>query len=109
MHQRVARIAQRQFRGEAGGGATVPDRLHGKSELVRGRGDVVLPEADHPRPALGEPGIDRADRGEHRNPVAALAQAHGGVEGDLGLAAIDMGMIENEDDVHGDSRSLATS
>jgi hypothetical protein len=41
--------------------------------------------------------------------VATLAQAHGGIEGDLGLAAIDMGMVENEDDVHGGSRSLATS
>ncbi|BAU90935.1 hypothetical protein MPPM_2330 [Methylorubrum populi] len=40
--------------------------------------------------------------------MAALPQADGRIEGDLGLPAIDMGMVENEDDVHGGSRLFPT-
>ena len=102
--QRVTGIAQRQFREEAGGRRGVPDRLGGEGELVGGGSNVVLPEADDPHPALFETRVDRADRGEDRDPVAALAQAHRRIEGDLGLAAVDVGVVENEDDVHGGSR-----
>jgi hypothetical protein len=48
---------------------------------------------------LGEAGVGGPDRGEDRHPVSARPQAERGLDRDLGLTAIDGGMVDDEDDV----------
>ena len=63
--------------------------------------DVVLAEADHLDTGLRQARVDRPDRREQRHGVAALAQGKGGLDRDFGLSAVDVGVVEDEDDVQG--------
>jgi hypothetical protein len=82
----------------------IPNHLRREGELVRRRVDVVLAKARHLDASLRQARIDRPDRREQRHRMAARPQAQGGFDRHLGLAAIDMGVVENEDDVQGTLR-----
>ena len=63
--------------------------------------DIILPKADDRDARLREARVDRPDRGEQRHGVTARPQPQGGLDRHLGLTAIDVGVIEDQNDVQG--------
>ena len=100
MDEGVPGVAGGEFPREGAARRTVPDRLGGEGQFAARRGDVVLLQADHPDAGGLQPGVHRADRGEQADADPPGGEPQGGFDRDLGLAAVDRGVVCDEDDVH---------
>ncbi len=100
MDDRVSSIAAGEKRRELRLRGRIPQPLRAETHERRGRESVRLVEQYDLDASLDQAWLSRADRREEYHAMAAPRQPHGAVDRHLCRAAVDMGVVVDDDDAH---------